>query len=169
MAYSYRFGFHWKAKSAANFQAHLLSREFWWLILLDCALLTRCYLFFTTTDILVLSHMKVVSSAVSYWINYVRIFSHTSVGFCPCTKSTVCALPGAKSFGRISPWNTSVKPVHHGVEHLSIVSIQLSIIHVFSYYEFTTLALCTRLLSFKTRSNGIQRTFDFILDANCLW
>ena len=101
---SYRLDLHGKAKSTADSQARLLPHGLSWLILPGCALLTRCHPFFRTAGMLDQLRQNVLPYA----------------GFCPCTKSTVYALPGAKSFGKISPGNTSVQPIHYGVEHLSI-------------------------------------------------
>lgn len=91
---------------------------------------------------------------------------------CPCTKSAVHTLPGAKPFGQIQPGDTCIQPVYHCIEHFPVAfawtaSLRLSfwwkqIFHPFplrftqfmSFHvlKFTTLAFCTPASGFKTGS-----------------
>ena len=92
---------------------------------------------------------------------------------CPCTKSAVHTLPGAKPFGQIPPGNTCIQPVYHCIEHFPVVfawtaSLRLSFwwkqvfysfplrftqFMSFHVLKFTTLAFCTQVLGFQTGSS----------------
>ena len=96
---------------------------------------------------------------------------------CPCTKSTVHTLPGAKPFGQIPPGNTCIQPVYHCIEHFPVVfawtaalrlsfwwkqvfySFPLRFTQFMSFHvlKFTTLAFCTQALGFKTGSRRVVR------------
>ena len=124
MPYQYRFGSHGKAKSVADSQAHLLPHGLSWSILPGCGLLTRCRPFFTTAGMLMHLNAGAVQHEGRFIDNILLDQLYQNVlpyaGFCPCSKSTVYALPGAKSLGQISSGNASVQPIHHGVKHLPI-------------------------------------------------
>ena len=111
---------------------------------------------------LVLSNIKVVSSTISCWINCTRTFSHTPAfvharnrlyTLCQGPNLSGRSLQGMPVFSQYTMALSISRLLFAGRPPCGFCSIVLRLIHVFSYYEFTILALCTQLPGFKTRSS----------------
>ena len=172
-------GFHWKVKSATDYQAHPSPHGPWSLILPGCVRWPRCCPLFNAAGMLVHFDCGTVQHK-GCLIDYIlpdQICQYVLpyACLCPCTKSTVHTLPGAKPFGQIPPGNTCIQPVYHCIEHFTVVfawtaslrlsfwwkqvfhSFPLSFTQFMSFHvlKFTTLTFCTQASGFKTGSREI--------------